>query len=363
MTTSRDLWLEIMNYGTFDRMYVSHWGGWHETCERWRAEGMPVDVDQCKYFGAEPMWIGVGLDWEGVGAGSGLYPTFPETIMEETSDFVIRRGRDGVIEKSWKGKTSIPHHMGYTFQTADDWPEFKKRLQPDDGRLVDIAEQVKKAEASDFPVFLGTGSMMGWLRNWMGVENLSFLMYDDPDCFGEVVDTISTLACWSIDKAMAHFKGKPVAGMGWEDICGKSGPLVSPHLFIKHVAPGYQKIRNKLESHGIHFLGIDTDGYSEPLVQHWLDAGVNIQFPVEFGTWGATPADFRKKFGRELRMIGGFNKLVMEDGPAAIDAELGKHYETAKAGGLILCPDHLITPGVSLESYKYFLKKMKELRF
>lgn len=361
--TGRDLWLEIMNYGTFDRMYTSHWGGWHETMQRWRAEGLPDGVNQCEYFDAAPLWISVGLDWEGVGAGSGLFPVFTEEVVEETSEYMVRRGRDGVLEKSWKSRSCIPQHMGYTFNSADDWPEFKKRLQPDEERLPDLANRVKYAEESGFPVFVGTGSMMGWLRNWMGVENLSYLMYDDPECFGDVVNTLSDLSCWSIDRVMTHFRGKPVAGMGWEDICGKSGPLVSPVLFDRYVAPGYQKIRRKLESHGIHLLGIDTDGYSEPLVKHWMDAGVNLHFPIEYGTWGATPAHFRKQFGKELRMIGGFNKLVLEKDRAAIDQELASHYEVAKGGGLILCPDHLITPGVSLDAYKYFLKRLKEMRF
>lgn len=361
--TPRDLWLEIMNYGSFDRMYVSHWGGWHETMVRWREEGIPDGVDQCHYFEAAPMWLGVGLDWEGVGPDSGLFPVFTEEIIEDTADYLVRRGRDGVIEKSWKCRSSIPQHTGYTFNTADDWPEFKKRLQPCDGRLPSLVRQARAANESDCPVMVGTGSMMGWLRNWMGVENFSYLMYDDPDCFGDVVDTISRLVCWSIDQVMPELHVKPVAGMGWEDICGKSGPLISPPLFDRYVASGYRRIREKLESHGVHFLGIDTDGQCEPLVKNWLDAGVNIQFPVEHGTWGANPTHFRKTFGRELRIIGGFNKLVLEKTAADIDDEIARHYETAKGGGLILCPDHLITPGVPLDSYKYFLRKMREMRF
>lgn len=360
----REHWLAIMNYGAFDRMYVSHWGGWHETMQRWRGEGLPDGVDQCRYFDAAPLWVGIGLGWDGVGADSGIFPTFESVVLEDGSDYVVRRGPDGVVEKSWKSKSSIPQHTGYSFNSADDWPEFKKRLQPCDGRFPDLENRVRAADASDCPVMIGTGSMMGWLRNWMGVENFSYLMYDDPDCFGEVVDTIARLACWSIDLIVPRFKQhKPVAGIGWEDICGKSGPLISPTLFDSHVAPGYRMIRQKLESHGIHFLGIDTDGYSEPLVQNWLDAGVNIQFPVEHGTWKATPAHFRKRFGRELRIIGGFNKLVLEQDRAAIDAELASHWETAREGGLILAPDHLITPGTPLENYRYFLDQLRAMRF
>jgi hypothetical protein len=41
------------------------------------------------------------------------------------------------------------------------------------------------------------------------------------------------------------------------------------------------KIRNKLEHYGVKLYGIDSDGDVTALVKPWLDAGVNIQFPIE----------------------------------------------------------------------------------
>ena len=67
----------------------------------------------------------------------------------------------------------------------------------------------------------------------------------------------------------------------WEDISGRSGPLVSPKIFDECVAPAYRKIRNKLEEYGVSFYSIDSDGDITDLVGHWLDAGVNIMFPIQ----------------------------------------------------------------------------------
>ena len=47
-----------------------------------------------------------------------------------------------------------------------------------------------------------TGSMMGWIRNWMGVENMCYLMFDDPDCYADMVDTLAELTCWQIDQVV-----------------------------------------------------------------------------------------------------------------------------------------------------------------
>jgi len=72
--------------------------------------------------------------------------------------------------------------------------------------------------------------------------------------------------------------------------------------------------------------------------------------------------EFRKKYGRELRIIGGFNKLELEKGPVAIDAEIERRIPLMKDGGFIPVPDHYITPGTSLGNYKYYLDKIRKLR-
>jgi len=345
MITNRKLFQEIMHYGTFDRMPLIHWKGWPETVERWEGEGLPEGADQHKYFNTSPQWVGVSAD-------NYLLPLFEEKIIEETEEYRLLRDVNGVITKAWKNKSCIPQYSGFTFKTAADWPEFKKRLQPSQERIPEnFDEIVKDALESGLPVLVGTGSMMGWIRNWMGVENMCYMMYDDPDVYADIVNTMADLTCWCLDAVLPRA------------ICGKSGPLVSPDVFERCVAQGYRKIRNKLDSHGIHLFGLDSDGFVEPLLQNWMDAGINVMFPIEPGTWEATPEDIRKKFGKELRIIGGFDKLVLEKDKAAIDAEFAKHVDLMKEGGFIMMPDHLITPGTPLDNYKYYLEKVREFRF
>jgi uroporphyrinogen decarboxylase len=355
--TTRDLWLEIMNYGEFDRVPVHHWTGWDETIERWEAEGMPKDVNQNEYFNAKPLWAGVGVNLD-------LYPAFEEETLEETEEYRIFRDGSGVVQQDWKHKSCIPHYIDFKLRTPRDWPEFKKRLQPHPDRIPkDLDGRIAEAEKAGLPLVVSTASMMGWIRNWMGVVNMSYLMCEAPDCYADMVNTIADLVCWGIDQAVPRLNMKPDIGFGWEDICGKNGPLVSPTIFDSCVAPGYLRVRSKLEEYGIHFLGIDSDGNVAPLLKNWLDAGVNVQFPIEIGTWHADPMALRKQYGKELRIIGGINKLELEKGRAAIDAEIERRLPLMKDGGYVPLPDHLITPGTPLEDYKYYLTRIRELRF
>ena len=35
------------------------------------------------------------------------------------------------------------------------------------------------------------GSLFGWLRDWLGLEGISLLPYDDPELFDEMVGTMA----------------------------------------------------------------------------------------------------------------------------------------------------------------------------
>ena len=353
--TYRELFHEIMFYGDFDHMPVIHWTGWEETLERWYGEGLPRDVNIHEYLGTVPQWTGAGVNLN-------LYPAFEEEVLEECAEYRIFRQGDGVVCKDWKGKSCIPHFIDFTLKSAADWPDYKRRLQPDPARIPEnLLQSIANAEATGLPLAIGTASLMGFIRNWMGVENMSYLMFDDRDCYADMVMTLADLTCWGLDQVLPHMQAD--MGFGWEDICGRAGPLVSPNIFQECVAPGYTKIRNKLEEYGVHLYGIDSDGDVTALVGPWLEAGVNVQFPIEVGVWKGDARVQRKQFGKDLRIIGNFDKLALERSQADVLGEFDRLLPLMKEGGFLMMPDHLITPGVSLEMYKWYLEQVRKLRF
>jgi len=339
-------------------MPVTHWWQWGETLERWHGEGLPKDKGVHDFFGVPSQWTGI---WANVG----LFPAFEEKEIQDLGDSRIYRDQNGVVCQAWKNRSNIPHYIDFTLKTPADWDEhYKWRLQPDPRRLPkpeDLANNIKNAEACGLPIIFGTASMMGWIRDWMGVENLGYFMYDHPDVFKDMVDTIADLVCWAADQILPHVKVD--MGHGWEDICGRCGPFVSPDIFRKCVAPGYSKIRARLERYGVHLYSIDSDGDVEALVGPWLDAGVNVQFPIEVGTWHADGMKLRKKYGKELRIFGHFDKMTLEQSRGAVEAELERLMPLMQDGGLVMIPDHLITPGVALHDYQWFLERWGKIRF
>jgi len=353
--TPRELFQRIMHYEPVDRMPVFHWTGWRETLERWHAEGMPEGADECAFFGASPMGYGVGLE-------CGLLPRFEEEVLEEDAESKIIRQDDGVIARHWKNKSCIPHYVDFTLKGAEGWDDYKRRLQPDPARIpADLDERIERALASGVPITVFTGSMVGWIRDWMGVENLAYLAYDDRDLLAEMAMTIADLVVWALEHVLPRVKVD--CGWGWEDICFRTGPLVSPDIFAEVAVPGYRKISDTLLKYGVDLHVVDCDGMIDALIPHWLDGGVNVMFPVEIGAWNADPMAMRKRFGKALRMFGGINKLEIAKGRAAIDAEIERRLPLMGEGGYVPLPDHLITPDTALDDYGYYLDRMRGLRF
>lgn len=351
----RDLFQNIMHYGAFDRMLVWHWTGWPETIERWVGEGMPRDVDQSAYFKVSPLPPGVPMNCH-------LFPLFEEQTIEETDEYRILRQADGVVAQHFKNRSALPHYVDFTLKDRQGWLEYEKRLQPDPARIpADIAGAVAPLAESGAPVSVFIGSLAGWIRDWMGVENFCMTCCVDPDLIADIVRTMANLTCWCLDQVLPHVKVD--MGWGWEDICFRTGPLVNPDLFREIMAPGYVQITEKLRSYGCDLCVVDCDGYIDDLVPAWLDSGVNVMFPLEIGAWKADPMAYRKKYGKDLRIIGGFDKLVLERGRDEIDAELERRRPLMADGGFIAMPDHLITPDTPLDNYKYYLERLSSLRF
>lgn len=353
--TDRELFTSIMHYGEFDRMPVFHWRGWDETRRRWLAEGLSEDRSEHDFFGTSPMSLGVGVN-------VGLWPAFEEETLEETGEYKVIRQHDGVVARHWKSKSCIPQFLGFTLKGEEGWDEYRKRLQPCPERIPkNLDERIERAKAATVPVSVNTGSMVGWIRNWMGVESLAYLCYDDRELLAEMVTTIADLVCWGLDQVLPRIA--PDLGWGWEDICFRSGPLVSPDIFGEVAVPAYRRIAAKLREAGCDLYLVDCDGFIEPLVPHWLEGGVNVMFPVEIGAWEADPMEIRRKFGRELLIFGGINKLAIPKGRGAIDAEIARRVPLMKEGGFVPLPDHLIVPDTPLESYRYYLDAIRKLRF
>jgi uroporphyrinogen decarboxylase len=146
----------------------------------------------------------------------------------------------------------------------------------------------------------------------------------------------------------------------WEDMCYNAGPLLGVEHFRKYLVPNYKRITEQLNANGCDIVWIDCDGKIDDLIPHWLGAGVNTMFPIEVGTWGGDPVRYRQEYGRDLLMMGGFDKHILAKGKDDIAAEVDRLTPTVDDGGFIPFADHRVPPDVPLENYLYYLERTRE---
>jgi uroporphyrinogen decarboxylase len=198
----------------------------------------------------------------------------------------------------------------------------------------------------------------GQLRNWMGMENLSYAFYDYPEMVHEMVGHWAELCARQIERLPADIVIDQVDW--WEDMASKNGPLVSPSVFRCFLRPGYHRVMSAARARGCVLGMVDCDGDPYRIVGNWLEEGVNIMFPVEIGA-GSDPYRWRQEHGLALRLRGGIAKRPLVEGGKAIDRELERIRPLLEQGGYVPHLDHLVPPDVPYGHYCQYLEKKRKL--
>ncbi|HRW05803.1 MAG TPA: uroporphyrinogen decarboxylase family protein [Caldilineaceae bacterium] len=366
---NRERFNATMHYQSRDRAPITDFGFWTETFPLWYKQGLPRRIkysyaksNHVSYFGMD---FGLDAISRSTDVRVGLSPYFRPKILEDRDDHEIVQQSDGVRVLRRKFMGSIPQHQGHLLTDRESWEKhYKPRLDPNHPRRLpnDWDARVKAWQDPDRSeiIALPGGSLYGWIRNWMGVQNVSYLVYDDPKLFDEMVTTIADCIIGTLERALAS--GVQFDGCGmWEDMCYSSGPLLSPKHFKQYLVPHYRRITDLLHKHGVDVVWLDCDGDISLLVPMWLDAGVNCMFPLEVGTWRADPIKYRREYGKDLLIMGGFDKHLLQGNKAQIEAEVQRLAPLVDEGGFIGFCDHRVPPDVPLENYLFYLSKVRDI--
>lgn len=366
---NRERALAILNYQPADRVPVAHFGFWNETLVKWANEGHITpeealgwsDGNECDASISRK--LGFDFNWASTFSwNSSLNPPFEQKLVRLRAD----GGRevfniDGVIIVEKDDAVSIPTEIEHTLKDRQSWEEhYRHRLEWSLDRVDwDALAKLPPPEERDRPIGIWCGSLWGRIRDITGLVGLSYLMADDPDLVDEMIQTTAEI-CYQGTKAILERYDRFDFAHFWEDICYKAGPLVNPRFFETKIGPHYRRITKLLNEHGIHLISLDCDGKIDRLIPTWIGNGVNTMFPIEVGTWNASIAPWREQYGRELRGVGGMNKVVFSRDYAAVDAEIERLRPLVDLGGFIPCPDHRIAPDARWENIQYYCDRMRQ---
>jgi uroporphyrinogen-III decarboxylase len=133
--------------------------------------------------------------------------------------------------------------------------------------------------------------------------------------------------------------------------------MLSKQCFDDFLKPYYEKIVPVIKGRGTLAM-VDSDGDVTDLIPWLEEVGFEGLLPYERRA-GVDVAEIRRNHPK-WRMIGAYDKTVMKDGEKAMRKEFERLLPTAKKGGFIPSVDHQTPPDVSLDTYKVYVRLLKE---
>jgi hypothetical protein len=355
--TDRERFNNQMHYKPVDRCFNMEFGYWDENFREWPLfyeNGIKNNEEADIFFNFDRIHVISGNIW--------MSPGFPNKVIDETETTRIIMNSDGLLAEVPKdGHDTIPHFMKASIVTPEDWKACKEeRFRRDDpARVVDIdALKKRHPDDRDYPLGVYCGSMIGKIRDMLTFEGLAYACYDYPDMVEDMVETACVLVEDFLDQVLPRFDFDFASG--WEDICFKNGPIVSVDFFKNVVMPRYKRISKKLRDAGIDIWYTDCDGDVRPLLPYFLEGGINCLFPFEVNGC-SHPAELLNEYGKELRIMGGVDKIQLGKGKEAIKAYLETLVPLVERGGYIPFCDHRCPPNVKPEDYLYYLDLKEEM--
>lgn len=225
--TSRERFWNILEYKPVDRcIYGVGMGTWPETIERWKAEG--YDPSKEPLFDTD-RWVWMG-HW--------FFPNppFEKKVIAEDDRTILYINHEGILMRERKDNpmSSMPQFIKFPVETREEFRKFmKERMQPDLASRIgkDYVEMLQSYRDRDYPLIIISdrwGGFFGPLRNLTGVEKLCMLFYDDPAFVEEMMDAIADFIIAMMDQIL-NYTDVDMYGF-WEDMCYKTGPLISRSL-------------------------------------------------------------------------------------------------------------------------------------
>ena len=320
--TTRERTQATLNFQKPDRVPKIEWAPWWDlTLDRWEAEGLPrdmSDLDRQRLFGLEPLYV------------ASLWPYLPPA----------------------------PAHGAGVIATEADYDALKPSIFSDDGIRAARENALRHKplhDSGDIALRVWVDGFFWFPRRCFGIEPHLFAFYDQPDLMKRMIADLLEYNIKGID-AILEILQPEFVGMA-EDMSYNHGPMLSKEIFDEFLLPSYVALCGHCHKRGLKVL-VDTDGDVTTMIPWLIAGGADGVYPLERQA-GVDLAEIRRRFPRFL-MMGGYDKMVMSQGEAAMRAEFERLLPVIRSGGYIPSVDHQTPPEVSLENYKIYLRLFEE---
>ena len=324
---------------------------WGATIERWQREGMPKDMDFVDFFGLDRI-AGIWADNS---------PRYPEKIIEETDEYIIRTTGWGTTLRNWKHAASTPEFLDFTIKDRISWKEAKERMTPSPDRVNwdYLAKNYPEWKKQDLWIqgnlWFGFDVTHSWAS---GTERILMAMVEDPEWCMDMFSHYLEVGIALLDQiwdAGYHFDS-----VTWPDDMGYKGtPFFSLQTYRDVLKPFQKRAVEWAHSKGVK-AHLHSCGCIMPFIPDLVEIGMDALNPLEVKA-GMDSFKIKREYGDRLVLHGGVN-AVLWDKPDEIKAEMERVIPVLKEnGGYIFSSDHSVPSSVSLQDFRDIVEYAKKL--
>ena len=241
---------------------------------------------------------------------------------------------------------------------AFPWPDAM-----DPARYDGVEGPVKEIyESTDFAICARLGGNIWELGNYLtGQESWMMHVALYPDFCMELMQRVADFQKIMYREGLKKIgKYLSVIRLGGEDFGTQNGLLISPKMFRTMVKPilkdVYMSIKEQLADMGNHDckLMLHSCGGIEPLIDDFIEIGVDILHPLEPCDGGQNIYEIKKQYGNQITLHGNIDVagVLLKGTPEEVALDVNEHIaKLAPGGGYILGSSHDLHAAVPLDNF------------
>ncbi|MHA1130850.1 MAG: uroporphyrinogen decarboxylase family protein [Candidatus Helarchaeota archaeon] len=239
-----------------------------------------------------------------------------------------------------------PQYKRPTVTSREEWEKIKEKFENGvHNPYLKLAKKYFKRAKKKFQnkiYFFATNELASiWASTWqgMGMEFFVKQLYKDR---AMIEDMFNTYTDFTINWLNAYMDGGAEVCLCTDDLATKTGPFMSPKIFIQLLQPCYQRLTENIHERGGKVI-LHTDGQITPLLEFIVECGFDGLHCLEPAA-GVDLSHVKKKVGDKLCLFGNIDTHLLSIGnKEEVEATVKKAIKAAgPGGGFVVSPENML---------------------
>jgi uroporphyrinogen decarboxylase len=302
-----------------------------------------------------------------------VFPNGPDgwrleyTASERYVEFTDEWGVGWTMPKAGGLYFDMIRHPLANVSDPGEIPRFKTPNPTDPGRFRGLRESAQAIAARQLAVVMmppygGMFESGFWLR---GYKQFFLDLGRDPHMVTAILDmTLSfRLSYWA--RALEELGDVVDVIVEYDDLGSTTSTLISPAMYRKYLKPRHKQLFDFIKSHSHAAVFLHSCGAIHPLINDFIEAGVDILNPIQVSASNmGDGARLKQEFGKDIAFWGGginTQKTLPRGSPQEVREEVRRRIcDFAPGGGYVFAAVHNIQPDVPPENIVAMLEAWKE---